>query len=60
MTGLADLDGFQIIIQVCVWLGFPPLTMVDRWSLLHHFLFMDVFALLVFSFEHQNVITNKV
>ena len=27
---------------------------------LHHFLFIDVFAVLVFNFEHQNVITNKV
>ena len=25
MTGLADIDGFKIFIQVCVWLGFPPL-----------------------------------
>ena len=25
MNGLADLDGFKICIQVCVWLGFPPL-----------------------------------
>ena len=27
---------------------------------LHHFLFIDVFAMLVVSLEHQNVITNKV
>ena len=27
---------------------------------LHHFLLIDVFAMLVFSFEHQNVITYKV
>ena len=26
MTGLADVDGFRICIQVCVWLGFPTLT----------------------------------
>ena len=25
MNGLADVDGFKICIQVCVWLGFPPL-----------------------------------
>ena len=25
MTGLADVDGFQISIQVCVWPRFPPL-----------------------------------
>ena len=25
MNGLADVDGFKIFIQVCVWLGFPPL-----------------------------------
>ena len=25
MTGLADVDGFKICIQVCVWMGFPPL-----------------------------------
>ena len=24
MTGLPDVDGFKICIQVCVWLGFPP------------------------------------
>ena len=28
MTGLADVDGFIICIQVCVWLGFPPLILV--------------------------------
>ena len=26
MTGLADVDGFKICIQVNVWLGFPPLN----------------------------------
>ena len=26
MNGLADVDGFKICIQVCVWLGFPPLV----------------------------------
>ena len=25
MEGLADADKFKICIQVCVWLGFPPL-----------------------------------
>ena len=25
MAGLADVDGFKICMQVCVWLGFPPL-----------------------------------
>ena len=25
MTGLADVDGFVICIQLCVWLGFRPL-----------------------------------
>ena len=25
MTGLADVDGFKISIQVCVWPRFPPL-----------------------------------
>ena len=25
MTGLADVDGFIICIQVCLWLGFQPL-----------------------------------
>ena len=25
MTGLVDVDGFQICIQVCVWLGLPSL-----------------------------------
>ena len=25
MNGLADVDGFKICIQVCMWLGFPPL-----------------------------------
>ena len=27
MNGLADVDGFKICIQVCVWLGFPPLKL---------------------------------
>ena len=29
MIGLADIDGFTCIIciQVCVWLGFPPLKL---------------------------------
>ena len=26
MTGLADVDGFKISIQVCMWPRFPPLT----------------------------------
>ena len=26
MTGLADVDGFYLFIQVCVWPRFPPLT----------------------------------
>ena len=25
MTGLADVDGFKIFIQVSMWLRFPPL-----------------------------------
>ena len=32
MNGLADIDGFKICIQVCVWLGFPPLKTVDLFS----------------------------
>ena len=28
MNGLADVDGFKICIQVCVWLGFPLLVHV--------------------------------
>ena len=27
INGLADVDGFKIYIQVCVWLAFPPLIM---------------------------------
>ena len=27
MTGLADVDGFKLFIQVCVWLGFPLLKL---------------------------------
>ena len=27
MNGLADVDRFKICIQVCMWLGFPPLIM---------------------------------
>ena len=23
-NGLAEVDGFKIYIQVCMWLGFPP------------------------------------
>ena len=29
MNGLADVDGFKLCIQVCVWLGFPPLIKVE-------------------------------
>ena len=29
MTGLADVDGFKIYIQVCVWLGSQPLNSLD-------------------------------
>ena len=25
MAGLADVDGFELFIQVCVWPRFPPL-----------------------------------
>ena len=25
MNGVADVDEFKICIQVCMWLGFPPL-----------------------------------
>ena len=25
MNGPADVDGFKLCIQVCMWLGFPPL-----------------------------------
>ena len=25
----ADVDGFKICIQVCVWLGFPPLEQLE-------------------------------
>ena len=28
MTGLADVDGFQLFIQVCVWPRFPLLVML--------------------------------
>ena len=31
MNGLADGDGFKICIQVCVWLGFPPL-LIHIWN----------------------------
>ena len=27
MTGLADVEGFNICIKVCVWLGFQPLNL---------------------------------
>ena len=27
MTGLVDVDELKICIQVCVWLGFPPLKL---------------------------------
>ena len=31
MTGLADVDGFKIFIQVCVWLGLsPPITVSNK------------------------------
>ena len=60
MTCLADVDGFKIIIQVCV-AGLPTPDYDGRALVtLHHFLFIDVFAMLIVSFEHQNVITNKV
>ena len=28
MNGLADVYGLKICIQVCMWLGFPPLIIV--------------------------------
>ena len=30
MTGLADVDGFKLFVQVCVWLRFPSLNF-RRW-----------------------------
>ena len=30
MNGLADVDGFKIYVQVCLRLGFPPLTMAQN------------------------------
>ena len=30
MTGLADVDGFRICIQVCMWLDFRPLIVFDE------------------------------
>ena len=30
MNDLADVDGFKICIQVCEWLGFPPLMQRTR------------------------------
>ena len=32
MTGLADVDGFKISIQVCMWPRFPPLTPRALWK----------------------------
>ena len=29
MNGLADVDGLKISIQVCVWLGCPPLRVLQ-------------------------------
>ena len=29
MTGLADVDGFYLFIQVCMWPRFPPMKIVD-------------------------------
>ena len=29
MSGLADIDGFKMCMQVCVWLGFPPLKLYE-------------------------------
>ena len=26
MTSLADVDGFKLFVQVCVWPRFPPLV----------------------------------
>ena len=39
MNGLADVDGFKLCIQVCVWLGFPALILcvyceVEMWPML--------------------------
>ena len=28
MTGLADVDGFKIYMQMCMWLGFRPLIIL--------------------------------
>ena len=35
MTGLADIDGFKNSIEVCVWLGFPPLDTDAHYKTLH-------------------------
>ena len=29
MTGVADVDGFELFIQVCVWPCFPPLVNIN-------------------------------
>ena len=29
MTGVADVDGFKISIQVCAWPRFPPLKVEE-------------------------------
>ena len=46
MTGLADVDGFIIYIQVCVWLGFRILFLDVQRNFLsvHMFYFIFKFA----------------
>ena len=54
MTGLADVDGFKISIQVCMWPGFPPLmkwiskVLVAKGELKHFYEYFYLFQKICF------------
>ena len=60
MTGLADVD-VKLFIQVCVWLGFPPLTLSVLETSLPMQRSHDTLALDINSPQlHQNLVVTSV
>ena len=49
LMGLTDVDGFKICIQVCLWLGFPPLCYKSLWLKLT----MLTLRIVNRTFQHQ-------
>ena len=58
MTGLADVDGFNICIQVYIWLGFPPLIFesfgMTQWKSHNALAFFRLITVLKFHNAHKN------